>query len=205
MATKTSYRLLGEGNYIDSTGISHERIPLNEFLNDLAGNISYYQKFETVYTTSEALESVIPFEIPEFNAVTPLFLNINGLDFAEGVDYTINREERTITLFRPIDAIGTRVHLTIIKGISANESSLEALKGEPGKDGQDGAQGPKGDQGIQGEKGEQGLQGPQGNPGKDGQGVPVGGMIGQVLIKNGEGDFQTEWGEASAVTINRWI
>ena len=45
MATKTSYRLLGEGNFIDSTGIVHERIPLNELLDKFAENVSYYQKF----------------------------------------------------------------------------------------------------------------------------------------------------------------
>ena len=47
--------------------------------------------------------------------------------------------------------------------------------------------GPKGDTGEQGEQGEQGL------PGATGPGVPTGGIIGQVLSKIGDGDYETGW------------
>ena len=41
----TSYKLLGDGNYIDSTGVAHNKVPLNEVLDNL--NITaYYKKYE---------------------------------------------------------------------------------------------------------------------------------------------------------------
>lgn len=50
--------------------------------------------------------------------------------------------------------------------------------------------GDKGDTGLKGDKGEQGLKG---DPGINGQGVPVGGTLGQVLTKKSGNDFDTEW------------
>lgn len=47
--------------------------------------------------------------------------------------------------------------------------------------------------GEQGLKGDTGDQGPQGLPGPTGPGVPVGGTIGQVLSKIGNGDYETGW------------
>jgi hypothetical protein len=79
---------------------------------------------------------------------------------------------------------------------------LLSLQGEPGPKGDQGIQGeagPKGDQGIQGvagPKGDQGIQGDQGLqgvPGTNGQGVPVGGAINQLLSKKSATDFDTEW------------
>jgi hypothetical protein len=89
------------------------------------------------------------------------------------------------------------------------------LKGEDGKDGKDGRdgkdgeRGPKGDRGPQGEKGKKGdtgpegfmgphgPRGPQGLPGGPGIGVPAGGTAGQVLGKNSDGDYDTEWVDPS--------
>lgn len=56
--------------------------------------------------------------------------------------------------------------------------------------------GDKGDQGVQGIQGEQGLQGEQGiqgPAGNDGEGVPIGGTINQVLRKKSATDHDTEW------------
>ena len=47
--------------------------------------------------------------------------------------------------------------------------------------------------GGQGPKGDPGPQGPQGLPGPTGPGVPTGGVIGQVLSKIGDGDYETGW------------
>ena len=57
-------------------------------------------------------------------------------------------------------------------------------------------QGPKGDpgeQGPQGIQGEPGQQGPQGPQGVAGVGVPIGGKIGQALLKSGSADYATAW------------
>ena len=43
---------------------------------------------------------------------------------------------------------------------------------------------------IKGPKGERGPQGPKGDPG---EGLPVGGNVGQVLVKKSENDFDAEW------------
>lgn len=43
------------------------------------------------------------------------------------------------------------------------------------------------------------FQGPTGADGVDGVGVPVGGTIGQVLLKSSSNDYETEWGTASTV------
>ena len=141
MATKTSYRLLGEGNFIDSTGIVHERIPLNELLDKFAENVSYYQKFETVYTTTTASETIIPINITEFDETSILFVRINGLDFVEGIDYTVNYDARTITLTQALDVVGTKVQLAVLRAVLANARSFEALKGDKGQDGADGEDG----------------------------------------------------------------
>ena len=141
MATKTSYRLLGEGNFIDSTGIVHERIPLNELLDKFAENVSYYQKFETVYTTTTASETIIPINITEFDETSILFVRINGLDFVEGIDYTVNYDARTITLTQALDVVGTKVQLAVLRAVLANAQSFEALKGDKGQDGADGKDG----------------------------------------------------------------
>ena len=53
-----------------------------------------------------------------------------------------------------------------------------------------------------------GKDGAAGANGKDGIGIPEGGTVGQVLIKNSETDYDVQWGapiaETTAVTINRW-
>lgn len=62
--------------------------------------------------------------------------------------------------------------------------------GRRGPKGDTGATGPTGPQGPQGPEGEQGPTGPQGVPG---EGVPGGGLTGQVLGKASNVDFDTDW------------
>lgn len=52
----------------------------------------------------------------------------------------------------------------------------------------------KGPQGEPGPAGQDGTQGPKGDPG---QGVPAGGIAGQVLTKKSENDYDTEWKDTS--------
>jgi hypothetical protein len=80
--------------------------------------------------------------------------------------------------------------------------------GPPGNDGAPGAQGPQGPAGIQGAPGNDGAPGTPGVPGADGQdgqdgaqgiqgpvgpGVAAGGLPGQILVKQSDTDFDTDW------------
>lgn len=89
------------------------------------------------------------------------------------------------------------------------------IQGPPGDDGDQGPQGiqgPQGNTGAPGAIGATGSQGPQGNPGATGSqgptgatgaqgptgaGVPVGGAIGQSLVKKSATDFDTQWAMAA--------
>lgn len=77
------------------------------------------------------------------------------------------------------------------------------LQGPQGFQGPEGPQGPQGQQGPQGERGIQGPTGPQGpkgdkgekgDTGASGEGVPVGGLKDQVLMKTTSLDYDVKWG-----------
>ena len=71
------------------------------------------------------------------------------------------------------------------------EQGIQGIQGPKGDTGLQGPQGPKGDQGVQGPQGEQGVQGPTGPVGP---GVPSGGTLGQLLLKNSDSvDYSTRW------------
>lgn len=79
---------------------------------------------------------------------------------------------------------------------------IQGVKGDTGDTGPQGVQGLKGDKGDTGAAGSMGAtgpigpQGPAGNDGTDGAdgvGVPTGGTTGQVLAKNSNTDYDTEW------------
>lgn len=92
-------------------------------------------------------------------------------------------------------------------------------KGDPGDIGPEGPQGPKGEPGNPGPQGEPGEPGAQGEPGPKGDpgvGVPAGGTAGQVLVKSGAGDYETEWQDpqggsgggislVASVNISIWV
>lgn len=72
----------------------------------------------------------------------------------------------------------------------------QGLKGDPGDTGPQGNPGPQGPTGETGPQGPEGPQGPQGIPGTAGQngvGVATGGTDGQILVKNADTDYSTEW------------
>ena len=71
---------------------------------------------------------------------------------------------------------------------------LQNIKGTQGAIGPQGPEGPIGPRGPQGNIGPQGPVGEQGEPGENGVGVPVGGTVGQALIKKSDSDYDTEWG-----------
>jgi len=58
--------------------------------------------------------------------------------------------------------------------------------------------GPRGEIGQTGAQGQTGAEGPMGPSGSDGLGVPIGGTIGQVLLKASNTDGDTSWSDAPA-------
>lgn len=68
-------------------------------------------------------------------------------------------------------------------------------RGLQGYQGESGAQGDPGIQGSQGYQGDFGLQGLQGVQGAIGQGIPIGGNQGQVLVKISDNDYETGWND----------
>ena len=72
-------------------------------------------------------------------------------------------------------------------------------KGIKGEQGEPGAEGPEGPQGIQGIPGDEGPVGPVGADGADGAvgpagpGLPVGGAVGEIIVKSTAVDYATAW------------
>ena len=58
--------------------------------------------------------------------------------------------------------------------------------------------------GLKGDTGATGAQGPQGAPGANGQGVPSGGLEGQVLAKASGSNYDCEWVDAGTKTPPTW-
>ncbi|MEO0943215.1 MAG: hypothetical protein AAFY06_00035 [Pseudomonadota bacterium] len=56
-----------------------------------------------------------------------------------------------------------------------------------------GIPGPPGTPGLSGDKGDKGDKGDQGDEGAPGQGLPVGGSTGQILVKASASDYDTGW------------
>lgn len=74
--------------------------------------------------------------------------------------------------------------------------NIKGPKGERGPGGgagSDGAPGPAGEKGDKGDPGDIGPEGPAGSPGSPGVGVPTGGTTGQILAKDTDTDYDTEW------------
>lgn len=83
------------------------------------------------------------------------------------------------------------------QGFTGTEAQwLDSLVGAPGPtgpagpQGEVGATGPVGPQGEVGPTGPAGSTGPKGDPGP---GVPVGGAVGQLLMKQSAKDYDTAW------------
>ena len=97
--------------------------------------------------------------------------------------------------------------------ITVTEKGIKGDKGDQGDTGPQGEQGIQGIQGIQGETGATGATGPQGPQGiqglpgadgadgADGQGVPTGGVEGQVIVKQSATDYDTDWDYVESVYL----
>jgi hypothetical protein len=73
------------------------------------------------------------------------------------------------------------------------DAAISNAGGIPGPTGPAGPAGPAGPSGAVGAAGPEGAAGPQGPPGAPGQGIPSGGLTGQVLQKLSDTDFDVVW------------
>ncbi|AMR33949.1 hypothetical protein A0256_22120 [Mucilaginibacter sp. PAMC 26640] len=73
---------------------------------------------------------------------------------------------------------------------AAGADGAAGVAGQPGPAGDTGEQGPSGPIGATGSQGPAGNTGPQGIPGA---GIPAGGSTGQVLAKNSNAGYDTQW------------
>lgn len=152
-----------------------------EEINDLVERLSFVGTYseDAVITTTDATTSSIEIPFEDFDAFDLLFVDVNGLDLAEGIDYVIG--DGRIVLTTPLSE-GQKVHLRALRYlISDGEKRITRIipsgaiatvddgYGTPYVDSYADVDGVifldfhnlRGDQGIQGEQGE---QGPQGDP-----------------------------------------
>lgn len=86
-----------------------------------------------------------------------------------------------------ITPVVNTIAITMQQRGAKGDTGSAGAKGDTGSAGSAGSQG---DTGVQGNKGDTGATGADG---ADGQGVPVGGTIGQVLAKQSSTDYDTAW------------
>ena len=131
----------------------------------------------------------------------------------------INRESAVVNISQPKKQLIVKTRLVTINLHDGGRRGLQGEQGEQGLPGANGTNGVDGVDGATGAEGPQGLPGAQGIPGLDGQdgatgatglpgadgadgadgapgqGVPIGGTIGQHLAKIDSTDFNTEWAD----------
>lgn len=88
---------------------------LNENVDEIKSLIAFQKKFEATYVTEVAPTSAIRIPISEYKYNDILFVDINGLDLIEGIDYELHNN--VITLNEPIMQIGEKVHFVILRSI----------------------------------------------------------------------------------------
>lgn len=143
-----------------------------EQLADLRREISsvYYRKIEGTYTTTSSSTTKVKIPISGWNDHDILFVDVNGLDLVDGVDYTISNG--SIVLTNAITSKGESINFKAFRAVAITADDYAALKGgkgDVGPKGEKGEKGEKGDVGPKGEKGEKGDVGPKGEQGKKGE------------------------------------
>jgi hypothetical protein len=121
-------------------------------------------------------------------------------DLKESIDSAINNS-------KPIDGIDPFTVADRLKAVADFSSTNPGPKGDTGLTGATGAQGPTGAQGVKGDTGAQGIQGVKGNKGDQGErgftgdageGVPAGGLEGQILVKLTSENFDATWSDGNS-------
>ena len=137
-----------------------------EQLEDLhEGITNYYKEYKSTYITTADNTTVIPINVTQYrNGIDLLSVHINGLQLIEGIDYT--SETRNITLTKAVTK-NTPVHFVILRSVAAATEDYDKLKGKTGPQGPKGDTGETGPQGPKGDTGERGPQGPKGDSGTE--------------------------------------
>ena len=106
-----------------------------EQLADLRREISsvYYKKIEGTYTTTSSSTTRVKIPISGWNDHDILFVDVNGLDLVNGVDYTINNG--SIVLTNAITSKGESINFKAFRAIAITSEDYDALKGEKGDPG----------------------------------------------------------------------
>ena len=161
-----------------------------EQLEDLhEGITNYYKEYKSTYITTADNTTVIPINVTQYrNGIDLLSVHINGLQLIEGIDYT--SETRNITLTKAVTK-NTPVHFVILRSVAAATEDYDKLKGKTGPQGPKGDTGETGPQGPKGDTGETGPQGPKGDTGETGPQGPKG-DTGERGPQGPKGDSGTE-------------
>lgn len=74
-----------------------------------------YESEDAYFTTTLNTTTTIPIPFQDFSSSEDLlFVDIEGIDLAEGVDYTFNSDDTRIVLNQSITHVGTKVHFRML-------------------------------------------------------------------------------------------
>lgn len=97
----------------------------NTWFDDIKDEVkttTIVMQYHSRYVTTEALESTIPIQIPEYNETLDImYVYINGIKLVENYDYTIS--DNNIQLARALDVVGTPVEFEVLKSVDTAEAS----------------------------------------------------------------------------------
>lgn len=181
----------GENGYFED--LTEEQIA------ELKENLrAFYQKHEGIYTTEAGNTATIGIPISGYRDTDMLFVDVNGLDLADGVDYTLN--DGYITLANPITHAGAIVHFVAMRVVAVETGDYSSLRGDDGVSPTI-ATSKTGKVTTIEITDANGTHTATVNDGADGLGVPAGGTAGQLLVKQSATDNDTAWETISASDI----
>lgn len=97
----------------------------NTWFDDIKDEVkttTIVMQYHSRYVTTEALESTIPIQIPEYNETLDImYVYINGIKLVKNYDYTISGNN--IQLARALDVVGTPVEFEVLKSVDTAEAS----------------------------------------------------------------------------------
>jgi len=100
------------------------------------------------------------------------------------------------------ESLGAQKRITVLSLLTSDAASQ--IAGTPGPAGPAGADGADGADGAPGPKGADGADGADGAKGDPGEGVPIGGAAGDVLVKVDAADYNTQWADLATVPSD-WV
>lgn len=99
--------------------------------NEIRDKISHYFKVKKgTYVTTLDSENVIPINVVGFKKTDLLSVYINGLRLIEDVEYHLDRNNQTITLFKHITTAGTPVHFVALDSVALDYDGISRWMNE---------------------------------------------------------------------------